>query len=408
MDAKTEPGRRALALADAHLADFAARAAEHDRQGTFVAQNFADLQASGLLAAVVPEELGGLGLTSVHDWIALLARLATADASTPLALNMHLASCRGLANAWRDAVRGGKDGPAEAIAGRLRPIAAGEVVFCATATERGTDFLRPQTTATRVDDGWRLDGQKIFVTLSPAANMCVLNLRLASDEGNRMAFVTLPVDTPGFELQDDWDALGMRGSGSQSLVLNDCRVPAGSVQIAGPWGEWTPTLLMRRTLNNLTLLAVFLGIADAAKAIAIDAATSQTKVKLDGASALASGVQTRVGELQIALHAAMGALTWAANRLDAFLATPAGAVPALEDAHLRMAEYQQAKWIVHENTIAAVSYAMDIVGGGAYLSGHPLARLYRDVRAGPFMQPGGPLDGREYIGQVALGRPPLG
>ena len=200
----------------------------------------------------------------------------------------------------------------------------------------------------------------------------------------------------------------MRVSGSQSLVLEDCRVSAGSVQIAGPWGRWTPTLLMRRTLNNLTLLAVFVGIADAASRIAIESASSETKVKLDGASALASGVQTRVGEMQIALHAAAGALVWAADRLDAFLPTPAGATPSLEDAHVQMGEYQQAKWIVHENTIAVVSHARDIVGGGAYLSGHPLARLYRDVRARPLMQPGGAPDAREYIGQVALGRAPLG
>ncbi len=408
MDADTDPGRRALALADAHLADFAARAAEHDRDSTFVTENFAEMQASGLLAAVVPEPLGGLGLASVHDWITVLARLATADASTPLALNMHLATCRGLATAWRDAIRDEQDGPAAAIATRLRAVAAGDLVFCATATEAGTDFLRPRTTATRIDEGWRLDGRKIFVTLSPAANACVLNARVPSDEGDRMAFATVPVDTPGFHLQDDWDALGMRASGSQSLVLEDCRVSAGSVQIAGPWGRWTPTLLMRRTLNNLTLLAVFVGIADAASRIAIESASSETKVKLDGASALASGVQTRVGEMQIALHAATGALVWAADRLDAFLATPAGATPSLEDAHVQMGEYQQAKWIVHQNTIAVVSHAMDIVGGGAYLSGHPLARLYRDVRAGPFMQPGGALDAREYIGQVALGRAPLG
>ena len=160
MDADTDPGRRALTLAGAHLADFAARAAEHDRDSTFVTENFAETQASGLLAAVVPEPLGGLGPASVHDWIAVLACLATADASTPLALNMHLATSRGLATAWRDAVRDRQDGPAAAIATRLRAVAAGDLVFCATATEAGTDFLRPRTTATRIDEGWRLDGPR--------------------------------------------------------------------------------------------------------------------------------------------------------------------------------------------------------------------------------------------------------
>ena len=61
------------------------------------------------------------------------------------------------------------------------------------------------------------------------------------------------------------------------------------------------------------------------------------------------------------------------------------------------------KWIVNTNAIDVVSKAMNIVGGSAFMAGHPLSRLYRDVRAGPFMQPFSPTDAREYIGKVALG-----
>jgi alkylation response protein AidB-like acyl-CoA dehydrogenase len=73
-----------------------------------------------------------------------------------------------------------------------------------------------------------------------------------------------------------------------------------------------------------------------------------------------------------------------------------------------MRDYQCAKWTVNQNAIEIVSRAMDVCGGGAYRSEHELSRLYRDVRAGPFMQPFSPTEAREYIGSVALDRLPEG
>ena len=62
----------------------------------------------------------------------------------------------------------------------------------------------------------------------------------------------------------------------------------------------------------------------------------------------------------------------------------------------------------YQNAIGIVSRAMDVCGGSAFMSRHELSRLYRDVRAGPFMQPFSPTEAREYIGQIALGMPPRG
>jgi len=68
-----------------------------------------------------------------------------------------------------------------------------------------------------------------------------------------------------------------------------------------------------------------------------------------------------------------------------------------------MKDYQAAKWVVNRGAIDIVSRAMDLLGGAGYTNAHPLARMYRDVRAGPFMQPFAPTEAREYIGKVALG-----
>ena len=406
----TKAGRRFVEIAEEHIEAFRARANTHDRDGSFPTENFDELRKSGAVGAFAPKELGGLGLDSIHDWATGIERLARGDASTAIALNMHLGISRTLAQSLRSAR---SRGDADSIArneGMMSAIAAGELLICATATEPGTDFLRPRTQATRIDEGWSISGRKVFVTMSPVANLYALNVRAADpdDQGatDRMGFAFLPVGTPGITPQDDWDALGMRASGSQSIVLEDCRVPEGSVQLLGNWGEWNAGLLMGRTLGNITLTGAFLGIAERARELAIEGAKRNSKPKYDGAVANASGVQHLLGEIDIDLAAARAVLNDATAGIDALLEQDEA--PDLETAHGCMRDYQCAKWTVNQNAISIVSKAMDVCGGGAFMSGNELSRLYRDVRAGPFMQPFSPTEAREYVGQIALGMPPRG
>ena len=198
----------------------------------------------------------------------------------------------------------------------------------------------------------------------------------------------------------------MRASGSQSVVLRDCRVPEASVRIAGAWGRWSPGLLMGRTLGNVTLVGVFLGIAERARVLAVEGAQQQAKVKFEGALALSAGVQHLLGEIDIELAAARAVLAETTKNIDRGLAV--NPEPDLETAHAYMRDYQCAKWTVNQNSIHIVSRAMDVCGGGAFMRGHELSRLYRDVRAGPFMQPFSPTEAREYVGRIALGRYPGG
>ena len=116
-----------------------------------------------------------------------------------------------------------------------------------------------------------------------------------------------------------------------------------------------------------------------------------------------SGVQHTVGEMEILLASCRSILQQAGRGADQFLAALNGRPPELGAAHGLMKDYQSAKWVVNRGAIDIVSKAMDLVGGGGFMSSHPLTRLYRDVRAGPFMQPFAPTEAREYVGKIALG-----
>ncbi len=373
-----------------------------DRDGVMNPENFETLVRTGFSSAFVPASLGGFGLQSVHDWLVGIATLATGDGSTAIAINMHLGVTRGMADAWYQAERAGRS--TDRPAAPLRAVVDGKMLICATATERGTDNLHPMTTATRTETGWRINGHKMFVTMSPIATHLAMNLRMQDDEGDHLATTMLPIDTAGIEPQNDWDALGMRGSGSQSVKLNDVEVAPSAVRRLGPWGRWSIGSLVSRTLGNLTLVGAFFGIAQHARAIALDAAANQKR--LGESVADSPGFQQTAGELEIEYRRCRATLLQAGRDVDDWLNAAKSTPPTIESAHQLMQSYQAAKWTVNRGAIAIVDQALDLAGGGGFMTANPLSRLYRDVRAGPFMQPHAATDIRRYVGQVALEKYP--
>lgn len=375
------------------------RAAAADQQGQMCVENFQQLQSAGIASAFVPVECGGWGLQSVHDWVTGIAALAQGDGSTAIAINMHLGISRGMAAAYAATLAAGKD--TQAVAAPLRAIADGHMLICATATERGTDNLHPLTEAVATDDGWVINGTKMFVTMSPLATHLGMNLRMRDDAGDHLVTTLLPMNTPGLRPLDDWDALGMRASGSQSIAFENVALPRRAIRRLGPWGQWSTGVLINRTVGNLTLVAAFLGVAEHAREIALD--YLKKAQRLDQPVATSTGVQQLVGEMEIELARCQAVLTQAASGLDDFLVRHAREPAPIEEAHELMKDYQSAKWTVNRGAIDIVSKAMDLFGGGGYVNRTALPRLYRDVRAGPFMQPMAVTDLREYVGQVTLG-----
>src|SRR3954468_16301413 len=107
LTARTAAGADLVALAEWLADDFASRAAAHDRDGTYPHESLRSLRDAGYLAAPVPVELGGLGVSSVHDLVVASGRLARGDASVAIGVNMHLVAVMALARRWRVAAASG-------------------------------------------------------------------------------------------------------------------------------------------------------------------------------------------------------------------------------------------------------------------------------------------------------------
>jgi alkylation response protein AidB-like acyl-CoA dehydrogenase len=112
----------------------------------------------------------------------------------------------------------------------------------------------------------------------------------------------------------------------------------------------------------------------------------------------------QVAEIEIGLTAARASLSRIALAFDEFLAREGA--PTAEEMDELIKEWQATKLVVNRAAVDIVDRAMTISGGSGYMSNSPLSRMYRDVRAGPFMQPYSPNEAPEFIGRVALGLDP--
>jgi alkylation response protein AidB-like acyl-CoA dehydrogenase len=397
LTARTEAGARLVAIAEQLQPQLAARAAEHDGDGSYPFEAIDALKAAGYFAAPVPVELGGLGVSSAHDLIVASSRLARGDASVAIGVNMHLVAVLNMERRRQVAVAAGAERRARAFASSLEQIARDDVVLAAAGSERGQDLTRPGTLATRTESGWRIDGHKIFCTMSPAATDLYVAVTYADDDGiERYAYAMVPTDTPGVVVHDDWDALGMRASGSNSITLEGVELPESGVR--GGFRAGDPLPYMERNLvAGLFHAAASLGIAESADAIARQGVAG----RINGDAR----PRIQVAENTIDLAASRGVISRAAALIDEHRAANPASDGTAEQLGALFAEAQAAKAFVNEAAARVVDRALALSGGAGYLNASPLARAYRDVKAGTFMHPLGANRAYDYLGHAALGEP---
>ena len=347
-------------------AQIAQYAAEHDRDGTFVNEAFELFKSSGYLALAVPTDLGGHGAT-IRQVSYAQRELAKHCGSSALAVSMHHHVT--LFTAWR--YRRGLPG-AEAT---LRRVADDCIVLVSTG---GADFTRPRGVAVPVEGGFPMGD--VFST------MFVLDDGGSSDE-RVILNMAVPVRVDGVTVLDNWDTLGMRGTGSHDVELDGVFVPEDKVLARRPYGVVDPPLQVIISNAFPVIGAVYLGVAEAARDAAV-AAVAGTPRAQDPT------IQRQVGLMDNRLRV----MSWA---LDGAIATIGDdPQPSVENVVAAMA----AKREISVGGIEVCDLAMEVAGGGAFFKTSPIERCYRDIRGAKF-HPFTPEQTLVHAGRVVLGLP---
>jgi len=355
---------------------FAEGAAERDAGDVFVAGHYDILKEHKVFSALVPADLGGGGV-SHSAMCGFLRRLARYCPSTALALSMHQHLVAAAV------YNHGNGRPGKAM---LEKVAANEVVLISTGAN---DWMESSGTMERVDGGFRVTARKPFASGSPKGGVLVTSAPFEDPkEGWQVLHFPVPFSAQGVSLADDWHTLGMRATGSHTVVLDKVFVPDEAVMLRRPRGRFHPAWNVILTVAMPLIMSVYTGVAEASAAIARDVAA---KRKSDpDAPYLLGELTNRLTAAQLAVDD----MVRLANNLDFAMSLD------VTDAILVR------KTIVAENVVATVEKALETAGGAGFYRKTGLERLLRDAHAAQFH----PLQGKRqhrFTGRIALGLDPI-
>jgi alkylation response protein AidB-like acyl-CoA dehydrogenase len=126
--------------------------------------------------------------------------------------------------------------------------------------------------AEKIDGGYRVTARKSFASGAPAGDVFVTSAVIGKVEGATIIHFAVPMDSPHVKVLDTWRALGMRGSGSHDIVIDGHFVPDAAVLERRKAGEWHPLFHVIATIAFPLIYAVYLGVAESARDIAIELA----------------------------------------------------------------------------------------------------------------------------------------
>ncbi len=349
-------------------ARFGERAPQLAAGDAFVAENFAELRDAGMLAAAVPAELGGRGM-EVPELAEMLKTMARECSSTALAFSMHTHIVALAAWRWRH-----QKAPMQPL---LERVARDRVLLISTG---GGDWLDSSGDAVAAEGGYRVTARKAFCSGVPAGDLLVTSAVVR--EKNEVIHFAVPLKAAGVRIEPTWESLGMRNTASHDVVLENVMVAEAAVTARRPAGKWHPLFDMLCLLSLPLVYAVYLGVAQAARARALEMVR---KRKTDEV------LLQQIGEMENQLAAAGLA------HADSIACAAAGK-PGREATSRCMTD----RTLVARGVLGTVEAAMSVAGGAAFYRRHGLEQLFRDAQGARFhpLQEG---PQRSFSARLALG-----
>lgn len=351
-------------------------ASERDVNATFVADHYAALKHHRVMSAMVPADLGGGG-ASHSEVCAFLRRLGAFCPSTALALSMHQHVIAAAAFNHLN----GRAGQA-----MLEKVAASELVLVSTGAN---DWLESNGEAKRVEGGFRVSAKKPFASGSPAGDMLSTSFPYNDpSEGWQVLHCAVPFKAEGVSLAGDWDTLGMRATGSETVVFDHVFVPDDAVALRRPRAGYHPVWDVVIGVALPLVMSAYLGAAEAAT----DIATAQAKKRSDDPTA-----PFQLGELANLLtnmQLAVDSMVAMTNDLDF--------TPSAENTSAMLAR----KTIAARSALAVAEKALETAGGAGFYRRLGLEQLFRDLQAAQF-HPLPEKRQQHFTGQLILGQAPI-